>query len=69
LCWGCEGPEDVCETTLDNRLPFPVQEEFVEGTPGMKVVRLETGHSSFLVDPERVVEIIVEAAGGGAGKK
>jgi hypothetical protein len=28
-------------------------------------MRLKTGHSSFLVDPERVVEIIVEAAGGG----
>jgi hypothetical protein len=33
----------------------------------MKIVRLETRHSSFLLEPERVVEIIVEAAGGGAG--
>jgi hypothetical protein len=57
-------PKTYVMTTLDNGLPFAVQETFVEGTPGMKVVRLETGHSSFLVDPERVVEIIVGAAGG-----
>jgi hypothetical protein len=58
-------PKTYVMTTLDNGLPFPVQEKFVEGTLAMKIVRLETRHSSFLVDTERVVEIIVEAAGGG----
>jgi hypothetical protein len=62
-----KAPKTYVTTTLDNGLPFPVREKFVGGTPGMKVVRLETGYSSFLVEPEKVVQIIVEAAGGGAG--
>ena len=60
-------PKTYVMTTLDKGLPFPVQEKFVEGTPGMKIKRLETGHSSFLVCAEKVVEIIVEAARGRAG--
>jgi hypothetical protein len=57
-------PKTYVVTLVDKRLPVPVQEAFVAGTPDIKVVRLETAHSSFLVTPEKVVEIIVEAVGG-----
>jgi hypothetical protein len=62
-------PKTYVMTLLDGGLPLPAQEMIVAGTPDMKVVKLETGHSSFLVVPERVAEIIVQAAeeseGGG----
>jgi hypothetical protein len=58
-------------TLFDEGLPLPAQERIVAATPDMKVVKLETGHNSFLVMAERVAEIIVQAAeeseGGGSG--
>jgi hypothetical protein len=55
-------PKTYVMSLLDGGLPLPVQEKYVAGIPDMKVVKLETGHSSFLVVPEKVAEIIVHAA-------
>jgi len=62
-------PKTYMMTLLDGGLPLKAQEKIVEGTPGTKVLRLETGHSSFLAVPEKVVEIIVQAAKESEGAK
>jgi len=55
-------PKTYVMTLPDGGLPLPAQERFVAGTLDMKVVKLETDHSSFLVMPKRVADIIVQAA-------
>ena len=48
----------ICEK--DNAIPAPAQEML---STGMKVERVNAGHFPFLMEQDRVVEIIKQAAG------
>lgn len=47
---------------LDNMLVGAVQEAFAASAPGAKVIRVQTGHCSFLAMPKKICGIIVQAA-------
>jgi pimeloyl-ACP methyl ester carboxylesterase len=52
----------LCEN--DNCVLFSVQEGNVAATPGMQTVRIASGHSPMLSQPDRTVEFIVNVASG-----
>lgn len=54
-------PKTYVIAELDYGLPTAVQEAFCGGTPDMKTVRVQTGHSPFLEKPKEVCEIIITA--------
>lgn len=47
---------------LDQALVPPVQEAFAAGAPDVKMIRIQTGHSSMLAMPKEISEIIVQVA-------
>lgn len=54
-------PKTYVLAELDNGLLPAVQEAMCGGTPDMKVVRVQTGHSPFLGKPKEVRDIIINA--------
>ncbi|KAI1472657.1 Alpha/beta hydrolase fold-1 [Daldinia caldariorum] len=46
----------ICENDLT--VPLHVQEAFVASIPGIKVERCSAGHSPFISQPDRVVEVV-----------
>jgi hypothetical protein len=51
----------VCEN--DQAVPLFVQEMYIAADPGMKMVRMNSGHSPFITQLDRLVGIIKKASG------